>query len=178
MARRLVTAVAALLLVLGVVGPSFGAVDMFLSIPGYEGGCKEPGFEGWSTAYELQHQITNLSDLTRLPDETLTGEGDSLDLCLLKTIDKASAKLSQACVVGTRLPVATIVHRIPVGGKVGYLTYEMHDVLVSRIVTVGPDHEGEESWLQSLPKGKGGQLLLLKPMKVQWSWGESHPTED
>ena len=60
MTRRYPMLVAVLLVASLLPAASFAAVDMFLSVPGYEGGCTEPGFEEPGHAFETTPKVAGI----------------------------------------------------------------------------------------------------------------------
>lgn len=124
-----------------------GAIDAYLKIERIEGESLDPDYVGYSEILSFSWEITRSGGLTQ-----------SKGLEILKSFDKASPKLAQACAGGTRLPRVTLVARRTEGErKVEFLKIVLTDVLVASCEV--KFNQGETQ-LPGVPDGNPGLTTM------------------
>jgi type VI secretion system secreted protein Hcp len=146
---------------------AFAAPAAFLKFEGVPGESQDRGHKDWVVIESFSHGATRWQQgqgsVSRAPEAP--GSRGSGEISIGKTLDRASAKLFQACCNGTHFRNVTL--EVPQRTEKGdrYLRYELRDCVVTSY---------------SLNRGEGGmhrqapmEHVSLNYTKIAWTWADS-----
>jgi type VI secretion system secreted protein Hcp len=141
------------------------AFDAFLKIETIPGESTDDKHAQWIEILSYSHAVSQPAS-----GSTSSGGGRSAERCdhadfsIVKTLDKASPKLSLACCNGEHITKVTVELCRAGGDKQKYMAYEMDDVIGSS-VTPGGSSSGEEA----LPL----EEVCFNYGKIKWTYTET-----
>lgn len=122
------------------------AADMFLKLDGIDGESVKSKSEGWIEIFSFSNGASNPS-MGHHGTGMGTGKVDLSSISIQKVVDKSSAKLFQACCMGTHIKKGTLVVRESTGGNTTepYFQYDMEGVFVDSVSWGGSQGGGKPS---------------------------------
>lgn len=138
------------------------AFDAFLKIEGIPGESRDDRHINWIEILSYSHAIAQPQSGS--PGNAGGGPAERCDhgvFVIVKPIDQATPKLSEACCDGRHIPSVTLSLNRAGGDKVQYMTYKMSEVLVSSVRPGG--------------SAKGGEALPLEEItfsygRIEWTY--------
>jgi type VI secretion system secreted protein Hcp len=170
---------------------------MFLKIDGIPGEATAQDHKDWIEVGSMSYRIPGLpppSALRAHPPTATQGSAHKGSITILKTYDKSSPKLYEACCQGRHLGEMTLSWSwgeanvgaaaagmagagMPAAGGGGggvLLQYKLTDVIVSSIVVYGPNL-GPRKPNDGITRDVPLESITLNFAEVEWSWGASQP---
>lgn len=120
------------------------AFDAFLKIEGISGESNDDRHKDWIEVLSYNFSVTQ-----RPSGSASTGGGASAeranfsDFSVVKTLDKASPKLFEACATGKHIPTVTLELCRAGGDKLKYMEYKLSNVIISMNRPGGTSHANE-----------------------------------
>jgi type VI secretion system secreted protein Hcp len=129
------------------------AFDAYLQIDGIPGEALDEAHENWVEVLGYQYGATQATSATASSSGGASSERVVLsDFTIRKPVDKASAKLFEACCKGTHIGALKLHVNRAGGDKVTYLVIDMEEVVVSSVDFVGGGNQtGDSKELSDLP---------------------------
>jgi len=130
------------------------ASDMFIQIGDIKGESTDHAHKEWIEILSFNHGVSQMAQA----GHSGTGGGstqraDFQDFSIVKTLDKASPKLNEACALGT-IHKMIIVHLCKsTTDKTVYMEYKMEDAIISS-VSIGGGGGGEATESVTINYGK------------------------
>lgn len=142
--------------------------DTFIKINGMDGESQDSKHSNWIEVISFSHSLRQPPSATvsSLGGGT-TGRVEIDDFHFVKGLDKASAKLYEACCKGTHIPTVTLEMCRAGGDKLCYMKIEMTDVVVTAVSPSGN------------PKGDGDfptESVSLNGSKYTWTYTQQDRT--
>jgi type VI secretion system secreted protein Hcp len=117
--------------------------DAFLKIDGVDGETTDAKHKGEIEILSYHWGVSQAISGTVSSSGTFSGQRcDMTAVAIVKSLDKASPKLAQACASGEHFKSATITLSRAGGDKQPYMKYKLSDVLIEN-VSVGGASQGE-----------------------------------
>ena len=118
-----------IVLLFGASTPLFAAYNGYLMVTGIEGESTAAGHQNWIDIESYSHGVYTTP--------TIPGAGAQAakhqELVIVKAIDKASPRLSQACCAGSVIPAVLLQLHIPTFGQPMFLEIRLENVLVTAV---------------------------------------------
>lgn len=129
------------------------AFDAYIQIEGIPGEALDEKHKDWIEILGFEFQATQATSATASSAGGASSERVALsDFSIRKRVDKASAKLFEACCKGTHIPKIQLNVNRAGGDKVTYLTYNLEEVVVSLVkAQAGSYLTGENEAIGDLP---------------------------
>lgn len=129
------------------------AFDSYIQIDGIPGEVLDDKHKDWIEVLGYQFGATQATSATASSSGGASSERVSLtDFTIRKAVDKASAKLFEACCKGTHIAKIQLNVNRAGGDKVTYLTVNLEEVVVSAVSQVGGGSQsGEDKAVSDLP---------------------------
>ena len=139
------------------------AFDTYMKIDGIDGESQDDRHKDWIELLSFSHSFTQPASATASSAGGATaGRVDMGPYTVVKYVDRASAKLYEACCTGKHIKEVTIeMCRAAGDDKVKYLEVKMEAVLVG-----GVDCGGNGKGNDILPT----ESISLVPGKIKWSY--------
>jgi type VI secretion system secreted protein Hcp len=138
------------------------AFDAFLKVEGIPGESKDEKHPDWIEILSYSHGFS------QPPSNTVSSVGGAgsgrvnmQDFSVVKHIDKASAKLAEACCTGKHIPSVILEICRAGGDKLKYMEYKMSDTMVSGVRPGGTSQGGDEVPLEEVAFNFG---------KIEWTY--------
>jgi type VI secretion system secreted protein Hcp len=138
------------------------AFDAFLKIDGIPGESKDEKHPDWIEILSYSHGVS------QPPSATVSSAGGAgsgrvnmQDFSVVKHIDKASAKVAEACCTGKHIPTVVLEICRAGGDKLKYMEYKLATVMVSSVRPGGTAHGGDEVPLEEVSFNFG---------KIEWTY--------
>ncbi len=141
------------------------AFDCFLKLEGIDGECTDEKHEKWIEVLSYSHGVSQPASGSISSGGSLSAERcDHQDFSVVKTLDKASPKLSLFCCNGKHIDTVTIELCRAGGDKQKYMEYKMSGVIVSSVRPGGSSQGGESLPLEEVSFNYG---------KIEWTYTET-----
>ena len=141
------------------------AFDCFLKIDGVPGECTDDKHKDWIEVLSYSHGVSQPSSGSVSSGGARSAERcDHQDLSVVKTLDKASPKLSLFCCNGTHVKEVKVELCRATGNKEKYMEYIMSDVIISSVRPGGSSQGGETLPLEEVSFNYG---------KIEWAYVET-----
>ncbi len=128
------------LIVAAVPAAARAAADYFLQIDGVPGESQDASYKGSIEVSSFSFGASNQSSAAGG-----AGRTSHSDLTITKSVDQASPLLFKAAATGKHYAVVTLAVRKAGGGGKAYLTYVMHDVMISGVKATANGDKPTES---------------------------------
>ena len=141
------------------------AFDCFLKIDGLPGECTDDKHKQWIEVLSYSHGVSQPPSGSRSSGGARSAERcDHQDFSVVKTLDKASPKLSLFCCNGTHIKTIKMELCRATGNKTKYMEYDLEDVIVSGVRPGGSAQGGETLPLEEVSFNYG---------KIEWKYTET-----
>jgi type VI secretion system secreted protein Hcp len=141
------------------------AFDAFLKIDGIDGESDDDKHQKWVEILSFSHGLSQPSTGSRSSGGAATAERvNHQDFSVVKTLDKASAKLALACCKGTHIKEVKLELCRAADDKAKYMEYKMSDVIISSVRPGGSAQGGETLPLEEVSFNYG---------KIEWTYTET-----
>ncbi|MBU0718918.1 MAG: type VI secretion system tube protein Hcp [Planctomycetes bacterium] len=141
------------------------AFDCFLKISTIPGESKDDKHKDWIEVLSYSHGVSQPGSGSVSSGGARSAERcNHQDFSVVKTLDKASAKLALACCNGEHINEVKVVLCRATGDKTKYMEYKMSDVIVSSVRPGGSAQGGETLPLEEVSFNYG---------KMEWSYTET-----
>jgi type VI secretion system secreted protein Hcp len=128
------------------------AFDAYIQIDGIPGEALDEKHKDWIEVLGYQYGATQATSATASSSGGASSERVALsDFTIRKPVDKASAKLFEACCKGTHISKLKLNVNRAGGDKVTYLVIDMEEVVVSSVNFVAGGSQGEDKEVSDLP---------------------------
>ncbi|MFJ1337579.1 Hcp family type VI secretion system effector [Pseudomonas caricapapayae] len=129
------------------------AFDAYIQIDGIPGEVLDDKHKDWIEVLGYEYGATQATSATASSSGGASSERVALsDFSIRKAVDKASAKLFEACCKGTHIAKIQLNVNRAGGDKVTYLTINLEEVVVSSVKAVaGGNQGGEDKAVSDLP---------------------------
>lgn len=129
------------------------AFDAYIQIEGIPGEALDDKHKDWIEVLGYQYGATQATSATASTSGGASSERVALsDFTIRKPVDKASAKLFEACCKGTHIPKLKLNVNRAGGDKVTYLVIDMEEVVVSSVNFVaGGGSQNDDKEVSDLP---------------------------
>lgn len=129
------------------------AFDAYIQIEGIPGEVLDDKHKDWIEVLGYEYGATQATSATASSSGGASSERVSLsDFSIRKAVDKASAKLFEACCKGTHIAKIQLNVNRAGGDKVTYLTINLEEVVVSSVKAIaGGSQGGEDKAVSDLP---------------------------
>jgi type VI secretion system secreted protein Hcp len=128
------------------------AFDAYIQIDGIPGEALDEKHKDWIEVLGYQYGATQATSATASSSGGASSERVALsDFTIRKPVDKASAKLFEACCKGTHISKLKLNVNRAGGDKVTYLVIDMEEVVVSSVNFVAGRSQGEDKEVSDLP---------------------------
>jgi len=140
------------------------AFDAFLKIDTIPGECTDDKHADWIEILSYSHGVSQTTS-----GSVSSGGGRSAERCdhadfsVVKSLDKASAKLNLACCNGEHIPGIEFQLCRATGDKACYMKYELSDSIVTSVRPGGSSQGGESLPLEEVSFGYA---------KITWTYTE------
>lgn len=143
------------------------AYDMFLRIDGISGESTDARHRQWIEVLNFNQGLTlpGIGGSISTGGAAGVGRADFEDFLVVKTLDKASARLSLACADGTHIPEVTL-ELCPAGGE-KFMEIQLSDCIVTTYRIVGSVQGGETRPLEE---------VSFCYRTIQWTYTEMDPS--
>lgn len=144
--------------------PLPNAFDMFLKIDGVPGECTDDKHKEWIEVLSYSHEITMPVTIGDGGTRS-SGRSEHADISVVKTLDKASPKLTLFCCKGKHLTSSDTPIRLELCKLSGekYMEYRLYDVIVTAVKPAG----SVQSW-EALPL----EEVSFNYGRVEWTYTE------
>lgn len=141
------------------------AFDCFLKIDGVPGESTDDKHKDWIELLSFSHGVSQPSSGAVSSGGARSAERcDHADFSIVKTLDKASPKLSLFCCNGTHVKTIKMDLCRATGDKQRYMEYVLSDVIVSSVRPGGSSQGGEALPLEEVTFNYG---------KIEWIYTET-----
>ena len=141
------------------------AFDCFLKIDGVPGESTDDKHKDWIELLSYSHGVSQPSSGSVSSGGSRSAERcDHADFSIVKTLDKASPKLSLFCCDGTHVKTIKMELCRATGDKQKYMEYVLTDVIVSGVRPGGSAQGGEALPLEEVTFNYG---------KIEWIYTET-----
>jgi type VI secretion system secreted protein Hcp len=141
------------------------AFDAFLKISTIPGESTDEKHSAWIEVLSYSWGVSQPSSGAVSSGGARTAErADFQDFSVVKTLDKASPKLSLSCVKGEHIPEVKLELCRATGDKQKYMEYKMSDVTVSSVRPGGSSQGGEPLPIEEVSFAYG---------KIEWTYTET-----
>jgi type VI secretion system secreted protein Hcp len=141
------------------------AFDCFIKIDGVPGESTDDKHKEWIEVLSYSHGLSQPGSGSRSSGGARSAERcDHQDYSIVKTLDKASAKLALFCCRGDHIKSIKIELCRATGDKQKYMGYDLSDVIVSSVRPGGAAHGGETLPLEEVSFNYG---------KIEWTYTET-----
>jgi len=141
------------------------AFDCFLKIDGVPGECTDDKHKDWIEILSYSHGLSQPGSGSVSSGGARSAERcDHQDFSVVKTLDKASPKLSLFCCNGTHIQNIKMELCRAVGDKTKYMEYLLNDVIVASVRPGGSAQGGEALPLEEVSFNYG---------KIEWTYTET-----
>lgn len=141
------------------------AFDAFLKIDTIPGESSDDKHKDWIEILSFSHGVSQMSSGSVSSGGSRSAQRcDHADFSIVKSLDKASAKLNLACCNGEHVPTVQVELCRAGGDKQRYMLYKMEDVMVSSVRPGGSSGGGE-----SLPM----EEVTFSYGKIEWTYTET-----
>ena len=129
------------------------AFDAYLQIDGIPGEALDAKHKDWIEVLGYQYGATQATSATASSSGGASSERVALsDFTIRKPVDKASAKLFEACCKGTHISKLKLQVNRAGGDKVTYLVIDMEEVVISSVNFVaGGEKAADDKDVSDLP---------------------------
>jgi len=135
------------------------AFDAFIKIDGIPGESTDDKHKDWIEVLSYSFGVSQMASATASSSGGASAERANFqDFSIVKTLDKASPKLTLACASGQHIKEITVELCRAGGDKVAYMEYKMNEVIISS-VSVGGGGGGEPT-----------ESLTFNFGKIQWTY--------
>ena len=141
------------------------AFDCFLKITTIPGECTDDKHKQWIEVLSYSHGVSQTATGSQSSGGARSSERcDHQDFSVVKTLDKASPKLSLACCKGEHIGDVKVELCRATGNKTKYMEYLMTDVIVTSVRPGGSAQGGESLPLEEVSFNYG---------KIEWKYVET-----
>ncbi len=141
------------------------AFDCFLKIDGVDGESSDDKHADWIELLSFSHGVSQSSSGAASSGGGRSAERcDHQDFSVVKTLDKASPKLSLFCCNGTHIASVKMELCRAGGDKQKYMEFAMSDVIVASVRPGGSAEGGEALPLEEVSFNYG---------KIEWTYTET-----
>ncbi|QKZ02385.1 Hcp family type VI secretion system effector [Pseudomonas eucalypticola] len=129
------------------------AFDAYIQIDGIPGEAVDDKHKDWIEVLGYEYGATQATSATASSSGGASSERVALtDFTIRKAVDKASAKLFEACCKGTHISKIQLAVNRAGGDKLTYLTIDLEEAVVSSVNFVaGGNQNGEDKAVSDLP---------------------------
>lgn len=138
------------------------AFDAFLKIDGVEGESTDAGHKNWIEILSFNHGMSQpASSSASTAGGATAGRVNMQDFSIVKFVDKATAKLAEACCTGKHVPNIKIEVCRAGGDKLKYMEYKLSDAIVSAVRQGGSSSGSEDIPVEEVSFNFG---------KIEWTY--------
>jgi type VI secretion system secreted protein Hcp len=155
------------------IGTASAAYEFYMKIEGIKGESTQAGHQQWISFASYNHHIPGLPQPQSLLKHTMGithGTHSDGDIVFTKSFDKVSPRLVQTCASGTHLPLLKFEMCGQGGTGPVYLTFVMHDCIITSLTLRAPGFGDRNTPFGPLPLKSSLEEITIHYSQLEWTY--------